>query len=225
MTRVTSAMPIARRADEPAKITSSERRVRSVRPCSPSVQRSASARFDLPLPLGPTTALMPGPNSTVVRSANDLKPTSRRAVSLARLTGRPRRSPRSRLPVHVGQGVACRLGLSLAPAAPLALSEHAPADQRVDDVVARVRWSFVAHQSILRRAAGLRVRTLLEDALGRLQLVDLARGDQFGRGHLAQPAPRPDKAKLEIDRAADRLEGGGKDALARPLACRGGTQS
>src|SRR5262245_51078465 len=86
MTSVTSAMPIALRDDEPAKITSSARRVRNVRPCSPSVQRRASARLLLPLPLGPTTALIPGPNSIVVRSANDLKPTRRNAVSRALLT-------------------------------------------------------------------------------------------------------------------------------------------
>ena len=30
--------------------------------------------FDLPDPFGPTTAVMPAPNSSVVSSANDLKP-------------------------------------------------------------------------------------------------------------------------------------------------------
>ena len=60
-------------------MTSSALRERSARPCSPSAQRSASARLLLPEPFGPTTALMPGPNSTFVRSANDLKPWSRRA--------------------------------------------------------------------------------------------------------------------------------------------------
>src|SRR5690349_20191034 len=67
-------MPCALRFSDPAQITSSLLRIRSERPCSPSAQRSASARFDLPDSLGPTTALMPGPNSTSVRSANDLKP-------------------------------------------------------------------------------------------------------------------------------------------------------
>ena len=32
--------------------------------------------FDLPEPLGPTTTLTPGPNSSRVRSGNDLKPFS-----------------------------------------------------------------------------------------------------------------------------------------------------
>ena len=78
-TSVTSAMPWAERFSEPAQMTSSALRDRSARPCSPSAQRSASARFDLPEPFGPTTALMPAPNSTLVRSANDLKPWRRSA--------------------------------------------------------------------------------------------------------------------------------------------------
>ena len=78
-TSVTSAMPWAARLSEPAQMTSSDLRERSALPCSPSAQRSASARLLLPDPFGPTTALMPPPNSTLVRSANDLKPCSRRA--------------------------------------------------------------------------------------------------------------------------------------------------
>ena len=89
MTRVTSAIPIALRDDDPAKIRSSARRVRSVLPCSPRDQRNASARLLLPLPLGPTTALMPGPNSMTVRSANDLNPTRRSAVKRAGFAGLP----------------------------------------------------------------------------------------------------------------------------------------
>src|SRR5947207_4512008 len=42
--------------------------------CSPSAQRTASVTFDLPLPFGPTITLTPGPNSSSVRSGNDLKP-------------------------------------------------------------------------------------------------------------------------------------------------------
>ena len=78
-TRVTSAIPCAARFSEPAQMTSSALRERSARPCSPSAQRNASARLLLPEPFGPTTALIPGPNSTFVRSANDLNPCRRRA--------------------------------------------------------------------------------------------------------------------------------------------------
>ena len=94
-TSVTSAMPCAARFSEPAQMTSSALRERSARPCSPSAQRSASARLLLPDPLGPTTALIPGPNSTFVRSANDLKPWSRRAQAGAARRRRPRSAARS----------------------------------------------------------------------------------------------------------------------------------
>ena len=70
-------MPTAGRLSEPAQMTSSDLRDRRARPCSPSAQRKASARLLLPDPFGPTIALMPGPNVTWVRSANDLKPWSR----------------------------------------------------------------------------------------------------------------------------------------------------
>src|ERR1700691_1982388 len=42
--------------------------------CSPSAHRTASVTFDLPEPLGPTMTLTPGPNSSLQRSGNDLKP-------------------------------------------------------------------------------------------------------------------------------------------------------
>ncbi|NNJ25374.1 hypothetical protein LzC2_14440 [Planctomycetes bacterium LzC2] len=47
--------------------------------------------FDLPDPLGPTTAVTPGWNSNRVRSANDLKPASSRERSMMTLgVGTPR---------------------------------------------------------------------------------------------------------------------------------------
>src|SRR4051794_11240303 len=45
-------------------------------PCSPSTQAMASTTFDLPEPLGPTTAVMPGSSRRVVCDAKDLKPLS-----------------------------------------------------------------------------------------------------------------------------------------------------
>jgi hypothetical protein len=42
--------------------------------CSPNPQRKASIRLDFPEPLGPTMAVMPPPNSSVVGSAKVLKP-------------------------------------------------------------------------------------------------------------------------------------------------------
>ena len=46
---------------------------------SPSTHRTASEMFDLPDPLGPTTAVMPGSSVSALRSAKDLKPLSSRA--------------------------------------------------------------------------------------------------------------------------------------------------
>src|SRR5579875_3617214 len=42
--------------------------------CSPSAHSTASVTLDLPEPLGPTMTLVPGPNSSRVRSWNDLNP-------------------------------------------------------------------------------------------------------------------------------------------------------
>src|SRR5690349_15958914 len=48
---------------------------------SPITQRSASTRFDLPQPFGPTTPVRPGSIRKSVGSTKDLKPISRRRVS------------------------------------------------------------------------------------------------------------------------------------------------
>src|SRR3954463_4108342 len=77
MVSVTSARPRAGRAAGPAKTTSSilpPRRL--LAPCSPSTQAMASTTLDLPEPLGPTTAVIPGSSRSVVGDAKDLKPLS-----------------------------------------------------------------------------------------------------------------------------------------------------
>src|SRR5436309_15843734 len=75
--------------------------------CSPSAHSTASVMFDLPEPFGPTITLTPGPNSSRVRSGNDLKPLRMidfryMPISLERLEG------------HLGRLL---LGVLLAPAA------------------------------------------------------------------------------------------------------------
>ena len=75
MVSETSARPRAARLAVPMKMTSSifaERRARG--PWAPSTQVTASTTLDLPLPLGPTTTVMPGSNSSTVGSAKDLNP-------------------------------------------------------------------------------------------------------------------------------------------------------
>src|SRR5438128_8760379 len=58
-------------------MTSSILPLRNVRgPCAPSTHATASTRFDLPEPFGPTTTITPGSNSSTVLSAKDLNPRS-----------------------------------------------------------------------------------------------------------------------------------------------------
>ena len=71
----TSAWLRAGRLPEPAKITASMSAARSdLCEVSPIAQRSASTRFDLPQPFGPTTPVRPGSIMKSVGSTNDLKP-------------------------------------------------------------------------------------------------------------------------------------------------------
>src|SRR3954454_15130158 len=63
---------------------------------SPIAQRSASTRFDLPQPFGPTTPVSPGSITKSVGSTNDLNPCRRRRVSFmsdALLAGRESLKP------------------------------------------------------------------------------------------------------------------------------------
>src|SRR6201987_314254 len=78
----TSAWLREGRLPEPAKITASMSEARSdLCDVSPIAQRSASTRFDLPQPFGPTTPVRPGSITKSVGSTNDLKPWRRRRVS------------------------------------------------------------------------------------------------------------------------------------------------
>ena len=75
----TSAWLRAGREALPLKMTSSISRPRIWRADdSPMTQRSASTRFDLPQPLGPTIPVRPGSIKRSVGSMNDLKPVSLR---------------------------------------------------------------------------------------------------------------------------------------------------
>src|SRR6478609_636551 len=85
MVTVTSARPSGARDEVPAKMTSSILPPRSdLAPCSPITHASASTTLDLPEPLGPTTAVMPGSKRRVVGAAKDLKPFSVRLLRYMR---------------------------------------------------------------------------------------------------------------------------------------------
>src|SRR3990167_5025912 len=79
--RDTSAKLTGSFASVPLKMTSCmlEERIDLV-DCSPSAHLIPSARFDLPQPFGPTTAVTPGSKLSSVFSAKDLKPTSSRRL-------------------------------------------------------------------------------------------------------------------------------------------------
>src|SRR5438552_17398869 len=71
----TSAKLSGLRLSVPLKITSAISPPRSdLADCSPSTQRIASSRLDLPQPFGPTIAVTPSWKLKVVLSAKDLKP-------------------------------------------------------------------------------------------------------------------------------------------------------
>src|SRR5947209_1523164 len=85
---VTSASPRLRREVEPLKMTSAispPRRLLAL--CSPRTQRTASTTLLLPLPLGPTMAVIPAGKSNCVLSAKLLKPTSSSRLSMKLLQG------------------------------------------------------------------------------------------------------------------------------------------
>src|SRR5258706_6873683 len=74
----TSATLRAGRPELPAKMTSSISPPRMrLAEVSPITQRSASTRFDLPQPLGPTMPVSPGSMTSSVGSTKDLKPVRR----------------------------------------------------------------------------------------------------------------------------------------------------
>src|SRR5437868_5432832 len=107
MVTVTSARPSGARDEVPAKMTSSIFPPRSVlAPCSPITHARASTTLDLPEPLGPTTAVMPGSKRRVVGDAKDLKPFS---VRLLRYTARQTTGQIAPAPLTEG----CRLARNL----------------------------------------------------------------------------------------------------------------
>src|SRR3954471_6103273 len=78
----TSALLRAGRDVLPEKMTSSIDAARiDLCEASPITQRSASTRFDLPQPFGPTTPVRPGSIRKSVGSTNDLKPRRRSRVN------------------------------------------------------------------------------------------------------------------------------------------------
>ena len=196
-------------------MTSSDLRERSARPCSPSAQRRASARLLLPDPFGPTTALIPGPNSTFVRSANDLNPCNRRAsrrgsagrgASVIVMTSS---GPRSRVD-HAAQLVEC-LGCRVRLGGParwaLTDAEQGAADPDLDPERLLVVRSAGIGQVVGRPLTGRPLGEFLEAALGALERADRCLRRQLGAGQPDQPVADGLEPEIEIEGPGDGLEG------------------
>src|SRR5713101_5239061 len=72
--------------------------------CSPSTHRIASTTFDLPHPLGPTTAVIPGAKPIVVESRNDLKPSNSRLLRRMIPSPPPHQPPLGAYPKQPSEG-------------------------------------------------------------------------------------------------------------------------
>ena len=203
-------------------MTSSALRERSARPCSPSAQRSASARLLLPDPFGPTTALIPGPNSTFVRSANDLKPCSRRARrrgSAAVVAGLLGHEP---APSGVGARSRGRRAGGRSPGRRRRSRRRAATAPRRRPAARRrprprsgtsVSWSGPdrVDQPVRRPFAGPTLGVLLEPALGALERADRRLGGELRVGQRDQPVADRLEAEVEVEGAGDRLERRGEE--------------
>ena len=103
-TSSTSHTPAGGRESEPEKSTSWPEGARSwAGACVAIAHCSASATFDLPLPLGPTITAMPWWNVSSTLPGNDLKPRMRmllRYMRLGRAPGRCLPAPRGRRPAR-----------------------------------------------------------------------------------------------------------------------------
>src|SRR5690606_29126409 len=122
----TSLKLTALRESLPLKMTSCMLPPRSVLAlCSPSTQRMASEMLLLPLPFGPTTAVMPGTNSSSVLSAKDLNPVnSIRFRNMARASPPVHHNtPNGRKPSSKGTGNKKRRSSRSAPAASASVAQ------------------------------------------------------------------------------------------------------
>src|SRR3954447_6756619 len=114
MVSATSAWLREARPAAPAKITSSMPPARmALAELAPITQRSASRRFDLPQPFGPTTPVTPGSIRNSVGSTKDLKPERRSRWKCTGGLAPPRLQGRDDQGVHLGR----RLGKSVDPLA------------------------------------------------------------------------------------------------------------
>ena len=175
----------------------------------------------MPEPLGPTTALIPGPNSTSVRSANDLKPWTRRPRRRAgALTGLRRRlvsvgralAPR---PSDRARGASAERSTRLAPrptsrrpgaTGPRRCPSTRPSTSDLDPELLLVVRPDRLEQVVDGPLAGRPLGVLLEAALGALERRQREVGRDLRLGARVDPVPGGLPAEVEVDGADQRLE-------------------
>src|SRR5579883_598415 len=196
----TSAMPAGGRPGPPANSTSSVRRPRSTRRlCSPSTHRTASAMLLLPLPLGPTIAVMPRSKTRLVRPENDLKPARER--DLRRTTGW-RGATEDRWPPGEGLARGSLLGLLFSGA--LADPEHLIAHADFNDEVRPMAGPGGREEVVGRANAELALSKLLEIGFGVSRWLLLLQTLNLRRERPQDECTGRLKPLIEIDRPHDR---------------------
>src|SRR4029079_2128826 len=187
-----------------------------------------SARLLLPEPLGPTTALIPPPNSTSVRSANDLNPWRRSARR--RAGGLSGASPGGPVDVGTGGRIGRRRsrrpdrlerlerGRSLRgpPGRPLPDPERPAVDPDLDPEELLVVRAAGVEDAVVGPGSGPSLGVLLEAALGALQQEARRVVRELRLGERRQPGLRRVPAQVEVDRPGQRLEPRGEQR--RPAA-------
>ena len=220
-------------------MTSSLLRMRSERPCSPSAQRSASARLRLARAVGPDDRADAGPEldegalgeglealdpqpqqarrgthdgSSASASADASAAISRPWPALGRAM--PRGMPRARADRLERLGGRGRLGDP--PRRPLTRAEDAAVDLDLDPEALLVVGPDGLDQPVERPVAGRALGVLLEPALGALERRQRRLGGQLElRPARRIQSPRGVPAEVEVDRADERLERGREERRAR----------
>src|SRR3954453_7474953 len=172
--------------------------------CSPTAHSTASVMFDLPLPLGPTITLIPGPKSSRTRSGNDLNPL--RVIDFRCMVA----SRGSGLLVELEQGLLCGLLFGLLLAAPAAGPERAAGNLGDGLEGAVVRRPVLAPDAVEDDLAALR-QPLLQLALEVRVVIQCPL--HLRRERLRHRFRGPLEAELDEAGADPRLDALGQDAV------------
>src|SRR4029079_1235167 len=179
--------------------------------CSPSTHRIASATFDLPEPLGPTTAVTPRPYSNVVRFAKLLNPW---VVSRFRYTGS---GLRLRLRAQRCDGLMCGRLLRFTFAPSLTPAEGGALNSNFNDKAVLDTTRFL-HRHIFGRFMPASLDQVLQGTFGVEAGAVSVNLFQFRFEQAADQRLGGAIAARAIDRADHGLKGACEVLVARPAA-------